>query len=254
MFKDKIKIFFKNLFKLCKIFVKLCIRKIQYCLKILIITISKYLLLIIQLICLFLLIYNGIDLTSDYLSFDYDYKLEVMDNDVDYNLPPISVCTENNVFFDKQKVLNYFDIRKEYSVYVKVILEEYEIIIKSIDNQIKISKNQLRISKEMLTKANFYDEKFNYLEYQTDVIIGTIEKLNTDKIIPTLEKNYNLSQYFVEFNRNIFDKLNFYEMMALLIRAEELFECSMKIHFLNQSFVSKDNCFEISETTEYRSV
>ena len=67
-----------------------------------------------NLICLLFLFYNAIDMTFDYLSFHHSYKLIVDDKKEGFDLPEISVCTENTILFAKTKVIRYFDIENEW--------------------------------------------------------------------------------------------------------------------------------------------
>ena len=60
------------------------------------------------------LFYNAIDMTFDYLRFEFSYKLIVDDNKDGFDLPEISVCTENNVVFAKTKVIQYFGVENEW--------------------------------------------------------------------------------------------------------------------------------------------
>ena len=57
---------------------------------------------------------SGLSVTLDYLSYPYIYKLIVSDNKYGFDLPAISVCTERHVFFDKHKVIQYFDLQQKY--------------------------------------------------------------------------------------------------------------------------------------------
>ena len=56
---------------------------------------------------------------------------------------------------------------------------------------------------------------------------------------------YNLTQFFIEYQQIVFDELSFEEMNSFTVTAEELFECSAKIHFRNQSNqIPIENCFK----------
>ena len=52
-------------------------------------------------------------MTKQYLNYEYDYKYNVTHN-VGYYLPPISVCTQSNVFYDKNYINAYFDMSKQF--------------------------------------------------------------------------------------------------------------------------------------------
>ena len=75
-------------------------------------------LITIQSICLILLVFNGLQMTTDYMRFDYLYKMDVLDNDLGYEFPGITICTESQILFDRLKILKYFNATKEYSDYV----------------------------------------------------------------------------------------------------------------------------------------
>src|ERR1700754_2256671 len=93
----------------------------------------RYRLLVsIQVICFSLLVYNGFDLISDYLNFDYNYKLDVLDNDFGADYPGISVCTERNTLFDRTKIIDKFNLTQQYQKFqdnvTRIILDERETI------------------------------------------------------------------------------------------------------------------------------
>ena len=76
----------------------------------------RSLLLISKPLCFIIIIYHVTQLTIEYLHFKYDYTVNVEHN-VGYYLPPISVCTENTVFYDKNIIINYFDISKQFLLF-----------------------------------------------------------------------------------------------------------------------------------------
>ena len=60
-----------------------------------------------------------------------------------------------------------------------------------------------------------------------------------------LERNYNLSEYFAKYQRIIEKELNYEEREKFIVKANQLFECSAKIHFRYDSQQKPiDNCFE----------
>ena len=220
---DNLKLIVKNLWNFTKFifnFTVICCEK--FCklflnfVKFLFEFVVKHLLIIIQIICLCLLVYNGFDLTSDYLLFDYVFKLEVLDTQTGYDFPGISVCTENNVLFDKNKVLGYFDLSEEYSQ----------------------MKNNLWIK---------YTEDFN--TFKDRILNKGIQQKKYHFLIT--EMNYKLSKLLIPYEKMIFVELYFYEMISLRVKAEELFDCSAKLHIRNQSIFSKvteiDSCIGIRE-------
>ena len=55
-------------------------------------------------------------MTKKYLDYEYDYKYNVTHNN-GYYLPPISVCTDKNIFYDRNLMKTYFDLSKQYDKY-----------------------------------------------------------------------------------------------------------------------------------------
>ena len=185
------------------------------------------------------MVYNGFDMTTDYLSFDYVYKLDLLDNDFGYDLPPISVCTESNVLFDKQKALNYFDRSEEYSRFESYITQMYDQLLKDINNQIETIENMPRVMFKYLVKDDVFENEQNI-----DEIIETYKKLIENKDFLILEKNIKLNQFFVSIEKTIIDEINFYEKSSLVFNANELFKCSTNKYLRNDTIVSINECFE----------
>ena len=59
-------------------------------------------------------------MTKQYLNYEYDYKYNVTHN-VGYYLPPISVCTQSNVFYDKNYINAYFDMSKQFEHFINTV-------------------------------------------------------------------------------------------------------------------------------------
>jgi hypothetical protein len=72
----------------------------------------KNFLIVFKLICLLMLFYQIILLSIDYLSFPYNVKLEIVDNE--NHLPAITLCAES--FFNKKKVISYFNLSVDYDL------------------------------------------------------------------------------------------------------------------------------------------
>ena len=106
-------IFFKNIKLIIKIFMR-------YFKKLYNVFNGHYLMIMVNLICLFILIFNLIDMTMDYLKFKYYYKLNFDDKNQEFILPQISLCTDEEVMFDKEKFLIYFSIENEYENYKNI--------------------------------------------------------------------------------------------------------------------------------------
>ena len=158
-------------------------------------------------------------MTIDFLKFSYNYDLNVIDIKNGFDFPSISLCTESNVFFSKEKVIKNFNLRNEFNFYVE-----------NIDK--------------------IYDLKFINCNNDTSNI--EIFLLNMEQYIPreiacrmfNREKYYHHNKFFQKYEKIIFDELSFEQMQSLTITANELFKCSANIHFVNQSFRSIDNCFD----------
>ena len=56
-----------------------------------------------KVLCLSVLFYGGIEVTKEYFSYPYVYRLSVKPSERQ-DLTPITVCTERYVYFDKMKI------------------------------------------------------------------------------------------------------------------------------------------------------
>ena len=165
---------------------------------------------ILNLICLLFLFYNGIDMTFDYLSFNYSYKLIVDENKEGFDLPEISVCTENKILFTKIKVIQYFDIENEWQ------------------------RNIIKVKKHYVRHQNVESEKIK------DTCIEELKKRSW-KIGNKLDNwkwrmNFCLNKFFKNYKRFIFNEISFYEMNSLTINSNDLFKCSANIYLRNTNY------------------
>ena len=183
--------------------------------------IRRNFLIIVKFLLFILLFCSAVSMTFDYLSYPYIYKLIVSDNNRGFDLPAISFCTERNVFFDKNKINEYFNSSEEYKRYE----EENENNFKK-----RINKCFYSYMRRNMSKHIHYCDRVQY------------------------EKNYNLSLFYRPYEEKIFGTLSFDEMKNLTISANELFNCSAKLHFRNESFVSNatiiENCFDRFEVLQ----
>ena len=66
--------------------------------------------------------------------------------------------------------------------------------------------------------------------------------------------NYNMSLFFRDYEKKIFESLSFDQMKNLTISANELFKCSAKLHFRYESKHSNatiiENCFQRFDVLE----
>ena len=180
---------------------------------------KKLILFILNAICFLVLLYNAIDMTFDYLRFNYSYKLIVDDNKEGFDLPEISVCTENNILFAKTKVIQNFKIDKEWQTYRLEVKQFYE----------KIGSGE--IEEKCINELENYYLEDNQLAESLKWRI----KFCSDK-------------FFILYKRIIFDKMSFYEMNSMTVNTNELFDCSTNIGFKHQ-FIDPnvtyiDNCFD----------
>ena len=173
----------------------------------------------VKLFCLIILLKSGYDVTSDYLSYPFEYKLIVLDNKYGFDFPSISICTENNILFDKRKIIEYFELNTKWKEFEKILFEEFQQTVNECDETIE--KNR---------EISWY--AFNYLS--------------------KCYLNINRSELFINKIKNLIDfNLNFDETNSLTMNTNELFDCSANIHFRNESFDSNQhkiyNCFKYSE-------
>jgi hypothetical protein len=166
---------------------------------------------LIKLVCLVTIVVNGLDMFNDYLKFEYNYKLMVTDNKEGIDLPSISVCTEPNVLFDTRKVNNYFNLTDKYLEYLHS--EQVEQMYQDI---------------QKMTGLNFLFSFDNQDQRNLRIYLN--------------------SKFHQNFTKKIVSELSFDEMNSLTFSPKELFDCSAKLHFSNESFHSKptivDNCFD----------
>ena len=176
---------------------------------------KKRTLSLLNAICLLFLFYNAIDMTFDYLRFEFSYKLIVDGNKEGFDLPEISVCTENNVLFAKNKVVQYFSIENEW--------EKKRIKMKNLDE----------INKKDKVDERCIEEWRRYDVFSASSVWKT---------------NFCSNKFFIKYKSFIFDEMSFYEMNSITVNANELFDCSAIIHikhtFIDPNVTYIDNCFD----------
>ena len=180
---------------------------------------KKQIVLILNAICLLFLFYNAIDMTFDYLRFEFSYKLIVDDNKEGFDLPEISVCTENNVLFDKNKVIQYFGVENEW--------QKKRIQMKYLNEQNENNKVEENCIKEWEKHVGDPDLTKNLLEYRI---------------------NFCSNKFFIKLKIFIFYEMSFYEMNSITVNANELFDCSAILHikhtFIDLNVTNIDYCFD----------
>ena len=187
-------------------------------------SLKNQLMKILNIICLLVLFYNAIDMTFDYLSFNYSYKLIVDDNKEGFDLPEISVCTENNILFAKSKVIQYFDVENEWQ------------------------RNVIEVKKHYIPHENERSEFIEIKETCIEEMKFVPWRYGNQRDHWIWRMNFCLNKFFKKYKRFIFNEMSFYEMNSLTINANELFECSANIYFRNttidKNIIHLDNCFD----------
>ena len=172
----------------------------------------------VKCLCFVMILIQSIQMTIDFLKFSYNYDLNVIDIKNGFDFPSISLCTESNVFFSKEKVIKYFNLKTEFDFYVKNIYEIYNL-------------KYIICNNGTLNKRSFWDLS-QYIPRKIECRLFNREKF------------YHHNIFFQKYEKIIFDEFSFGQMQSLTITANELFKCSANIHFVNQSFRSIDNCFD----------
>ena len=174
---------------------------------------------ILNAICLLILFYNAINMTFDYLRFEFSYKLIVDDNKEGFDLPEISVCTENNVLFAMNKVIQYFGVENEWRI--------KRTQIKKLDETSKSEKVNETCFEEWKEANWLRDLRRNHSEWRM---------------------NFCTKKFFIQYKSFIFDEMSFYEMNSITVNANELFDCSAIIHIkhrvIDPNVTYINNCFD----------
>ena len=197
--------------------------------------------LLVKLFCLSILVKSVLDVTLNYLGFPFEYKLVVSVNKYGFDFPSISVCTENNVLFDKRKIIEHFGLQIEWNTFENNLFREFK---QSIDecNQTIQNYSRKRYSEYNDSLSTFTEE------YELEMIREEIKQETIENPLKCFLKLNESNFYFTEINNRINIELSFYEMNSLTINVNELFDCSAKVHFRNESFDSNahefNNCFQ----------
>src|ERR1700729_2000439 len=99
------------------------INSIKYITQLIKTTFKSYVKLMIKLLCFSVLFYSVIEVTKEYFSYPYVYRLIVKPSE-GLHLPPISVCTERDVLFDKTRIIDYFNISQDYESYTLDLMQK----------------------------------------------------------------------------------------------------------------------------------
>ena len=96
-----------------------------------------YIKLGVKVLCFVVLFVMGIQVTKEYFSYPYVYRLSVKPSER-LDLLPITICTERDVLFDKTRINQYFNITHDMiNIYAKRIINKpynecIEILLKEI--------------------------------------------------------------------------------------------------------------------------
>ena len=166
-------------------------------------------------LCFVSLIYTSVLVTLDFFEYPYVFKLNVNNNINGFDLPPISFCTETNVFFDKNKIIEKYNESQEFQ---------------------EFRANDLKMAKEEYNKT--YNECLN----QYGSVKGCEEKL--------MPPNHYFTTN-IDKNNKFLDELSFEEKRNLMIRANHMINCSAKLHYRYASnVIQTENCVQDFEVFE----
>ena len=151
--------------------------------------------LVIKSVCFVILVIHGLSITSHYLSYPYVYKITIADNKNGFDLPPISVCTEPNVFFDTHKVMNYLDSIRITDILSKALRNiPVNCLSELVQNQMKINGQCFYLEK------NYY-----YLRgYYRNIFVKA---------------------------QNLLSNSSYHELKALIIGFDTFFDCKFNVHY-----------------------
>jgi hypothetical protein len=141
----------------------------------------------------------------DYFEYPYIYKLKVIHNINGFDLPDISLCTDNKVLFHRSKLYQVFDPGHDLGEFVKNNSVDAVITEDDLDN----------------------------CQDNEDICNVMIEP-----------NDYRLEPFFDSIQYNITKDLSFNQKKNLMIRANQLFNCSAKVHFRYQSSDSNEEKIE----------
>jgi len=161
---------------------------------------KSYIKLLVKVLCLSVLFYGGIEVTKEYFSYPYVYRLSVKPSEGLY-LPPISICTERDVLFDKTRIIDYFNISQDYESY------KLDSIQKAI-----------QLESECMKEHNFYVD--NSLSCK---VFGYY-------------KNYLFNKYFIEYKTQMLSNMTFTELYdKFTVKANQLIKCTYFRHKTNSN-------------------
>ena len=158
----------------------------------------NYILCSIKALCFVSLIYTSVLVTLDFFEYPYVFKLNINNNINGFDLPPISFCTETNVLFDKNKIIEKYNESQEF--------QEFR------------AKDQKRAEELRTNQMNRIRSIF---ENEKDFL---------DRFSVTFDSSNHYSKSNFDKNNKFVDELSFEEKRNLMIRANHMINCSAKLH------------------------
>lgn len=148
----------------------------------------------VKVLCLSMLFYGCYEVTREYFTYPYGYRLSVESNTDGWRLPAITICTERGVYFDKQRILREFQAFDDY--------QRYEL--GTINNTVTYM---------------LYD-RYKCITYQ-----------NMYELCEPTYHQVALNQYYAKYMPQLLANYTFAELRdKFTIRAHELVQCQAKVH------------------------
>ena len=168
---------------------------------------KQYFLWFVKLLCFSLLSYHSIQLTFEYLSFKYNYKLIVSDYKQGIDFPNLTVCTDTNIFFDDQKFIQVFNVSDKvkedhYSNHLDFWSEKFETIKNS-----STFKSMLGLTIEPDQFIEIYGQFHNKNDLKTGKFSNFSEIFQIMRSIYG-NQDFGICYKFLSKNRNIYLKDN----------------------------------------------
>jgi len=177
---------------------------------------KSYVKLWIKLMCLSVLFYSVIEVTKEYFSYPYVYRLSVKPSER-LDLPPITVCTERHVFLDKTKINQYFNLTQEYETYKQIAEQNETELIKRCYNDLK--------------------GEYTYMLFLCKLLNGY--------------KNYLLNKYFINYKTILLTTYTFSELYdKFTIKSNELIKCTARLYSLDKSNSNNNNSSDSQVMTD----
>ena len=181
---------------------------------------------LVKIICFIILFYSSILLTIDYFEFHYNYKLTIVSNNNELEIPAISFCTHNNQYFDKRKIIEFFNLNQlfnEYNNKTELQFEKYFLDCKKFNRVycvfLKYLKKYKINSFYEKYEQHIHNSSFNILKsllIESNVLILCSGFIN-GKPFSNCREKFEIEESFISdnefgicftFNSNIFLKRN----------------------------------------------